>query len=74
VGPVGIGLPPPFRPVATPTAALPVASRPARDAAWARRDETPTTIGVVTVAVLGALVVGAALAGRRREQEGQEAV
>jgi peptidoglycan/xylan/chitin deacetylase (PgdA/CDA1 family) len=74
VGPVGLGLPPPFRPVATPTAALPVASRPARDAAWARRDETPTTIGVVTVAVLGALVVGAALAGRRREQEGQEAV
>ncbi len=74
VEPVGIGLPPPIRPVAIPIADLSIASPPAREAAWARREGTPTTIGIFTVAVLGALVAGAALAGRRRGPEGEEAV
>lgn len=71
--PVGIGLPPPNRPAPVPIAAPSVASLPAREAAWARREETPATIGVVTVALLGALVVGAAFAGRRRGPESADA-
>jgi len=74
VEPVGIGLPPPIRPAAIPIAALTIASPPAREAAWARREGTPATIGVLTAAVLVALVAGAALAGRRRGPEGEEAV
>jgi peptidoglycan/xylan/chitin deacetylase (PgdA/CDA1 family) len=41
----------------------------ARDAAWARRDGTPMTVAVFTVAALVLLVVGAALAGRTRRPE-----
>jgi hypothetical protein len=74
VEPVGIGLPPPIRPAAIPIADLSIASPPAREAAWARREGTPATIGAFTAAVLGALVAGAALAGRRRGPEGEEAV
>ena len=51
---------PPTRP--SPGAASP----PARDAAWARRDGTPATVAVFTVAVLVLLLAGAAAAGRRR--------
>jgi peptidoglycan/xylan/chitin deacetylase (PgdA/CDA1 family) len=74
VAPVGVGSPPPVRPAASPVAARPVASPPAREAAWARRDGTPATIGVFTVALLGILLAGAALAGRRRGPEGDDTV
>jgi len=42
---------------------------PARDAAWVRRDGTPTTVAVFTVAVLVTLVAIAAIAGRSRRPE-----
>ncbi len=42
---------------------------PARDAAWARRDGTPTTVAAFTVAFLVVLLAGAAVAGRRRRPE-----
>jgi peptidoglycan/xylan/chitin deacetylase (PgdA/CDA1 family) len=51
---------PPARP--SPGAVSP----PARDAAWARRDGTPATVAVFTVAILVLLLAGAAAAGRRR--------
>jgi peptidoglycan/xylan/chitin deacetylase (PgdA/CDA1 family) len=47
-------------------APLPPASPPAREAAWARRDGTPAAIAIFTVALLGIVVGGAAVAGRRR--------
>jgi peptidoglycan-N-acetylglucosamine deacetylase len=46
----------------------------ARDAAWARRDGTPATVAVFTVAALVLLVAGAALAGRTRRPEDDSAV
>ena len=71
--PAAIG-PPSGPPAPSPVVALPVGSRPAREAAWARRDGTPATIGVFTAAMLGLLLVGAALAGRRRGPEGDDTV
>jgi peptidoglycan/xylan/chitin deacetylase (PgdA/CDA1 family) len=62
--PLGRGAPPSAR-----SGPLPAASPPAREAAWARRDGTPATIGVFTVALLGILVAVAAVAGRRRRPE-----
>lgn len=65
VAPLGGGEP------AAPAGPVPVAdpSPPARDAAWARRDETPATVAVFTAALLGIVVAGAAVAGRRRRPE-----
>jgi peptidoglycan/xylan/chitin deacetylase (PgdA/CDA1 family) len=74
VAPAGVGPPPPVHPAANPGAALPVASPPAREAAWARRDGTPATVGVFTAALLGILLAGAAVAGRRRGWEGDDSV
>jgi peptidoglycan/xylan/chitin deacetylase (PgdA/CDA1 family) len=74
VAPVGVSLRPLVRPAASPGAAPRVASPPAREAAWARRDGTPATIGVFTVALLGILLAGAALAGRRRGPAGDDTV
>ncbi len=56
--------PPSAHPV--PTAA---ASPPARDAAWARREETPPTVAAFTVAVLVMVLAGAAVVGRSRRPE-----
>ena len=71
--PAAVG-PPSARPAPSRVAALPVASPPAREAAWARRDGTPATIGVFTAALLGILLATAALAGRRRGPEGNDTV
>ncbi len=52
---------------AAPAAAAPATTDPpaaARDAAWARRDATPTTVALFTAALLGLLVLLGAAVGR----------
>jgi peptidoglycan/xylan/chitin deacetylase (PgdA/CDA1 family) len=54
--------------VAAPAAAT-AAPPPARDAAWARREDTPLTVAVATVVLLGLVLAAAAFAGRRPPED-----